>query len=187
MVVRRLLAAVLLLAAGWSIVSASDKGRFTGELVVRMDDGGRKATLMQPFGYVDPEGRQWDVPANTIVDGASIPRALWSIVGSPWTGLYRKASVVHDYYCDTKDRGWRNVHKVFYDAMITEGMGIAEAKLMYGAVLYFGPKWKKELGLDGKVQLSTWQPQFDEAKFNQLRNWINTQNPSLDQIDALVQ
>jgi Protein of unknown function (DUF1353) len=177
----------IILCASLAIgASAAASGRYVGELVLKMADDGRTAILVQPFGYVDPEGREWPVPVKTVVDGASIPRPLWSIVGSPWTGLYRKASVIHDYYCDIKDRGWRNVHKVFYDAMLTEGLGIIQAKIMYAAVLQFGPKWKKEFGVDGRPHLLTYQPPFDQKRLDQTINWIKSDNPDISEIEALV-
>ncbi len=168
--------------------AVAQNGRFIGELEMQMiGNSDRDAKLLKQFGFIDPGGRNWSVPAGAIVNGASIPWQLWSIVGSPWTGKYRRASVVHDYYCETKDRGWRNVHRVFYDAMIADGVGVRQAKLMYGAVMYFGPKWKIEYGVDGKPHLQTWQPEFSRERFDQLEKWIDASNPSLEQIDALVQ
>lgn len=38
-----------------------------------------------------------EVHAGFETDGASIPRALWSIVGSPWSGDWDKAAVLHDF------------------------------------------------------------------------------------------
>ena len=98
--------------------------------------------LTEPFGYIDPDGEQWDVPVGAVVDGASIPQVFWSFIGGPFEGKYRDASVVHDYYCDRKDRPWRRVHRVFYDAMIELGVEEALGKLMYYAVYFFGPRWE---------------------------------------------
>jgi hypothetical protein len=74
---------------------------------------GRNVQLEHPFGYIDPKGLVWDVPAGTETDGASIPRVLW-VTHPPFTGKYRAAAVVDDYYCQTKARGWRETHEVFY-------------------------------------------------------------------------
>jgi hypothetical protein len=60
----------------------------------------RRMILEAAFRYKDPKGKTWDAPAKWSIDGASIPRALWTLVGSPYTGNYRLASIVHDVACD---------------------------------------------------------------------------------------
>jgi hypothetical protein len=40
--------------------------------------------LTEPFGFVDPLRKEWFVPAATLVDGASIQQALWSLIGGPY-------------------------------------------------------------------------------------------------------
>ncbi len=117
---------------------AKYKGKFVAEFL----NDGRLVRLVEPFGYVDPFGMNWDVPANIRVDGASIPRVLWSL-GSPFTGKYRDASVIHDYFCDIRSRTWGAVHRVFYDAMITSGVHKAQAVVMYAAVCWGGPRWSQ--------------------------------------------
>jgi hypothetical protein len=77
----------------------------------------------------------------TRVDGASIPRPLWSIIGAPFTGRYVEASVIHDHYCDTQARHWKAVHKVFLEGMLARGVDKLQAQLMYLAVYRFGPRW----------------------------------------------
>lgn len=115
---------------------------FVGELVLLdLDPDGLRFTLGQPFGYVDPSGTMWQAEKGLVTDGASIPRPLWSIIGGPFEGQYRRAAVIHDFYCDRKYRAWEKVHRVFYDAMITGGVSTVKAKLMYYAVWRFGPRW----------------------------------------------
>lgn len=116
-------------------------GRYLGKLVWTPLPDGRLMELIESFGFIDPSGLKWIVPSRIQVDGASIPQVLWSIVGSPFTGKYRDASVIHDYYCDVRLRHWAAVHRVFYDAIIVSGVSVARAKLMYGAVYYGGPRW----------------------------------------------
>ncbi len=42
-----------------------------------------------------------------IVDGASIPRMFWSIIGGLFDEGYRDASIIHDWYCDKRLRTWQ--------------------------------------------------------------------------------
>ncbi len=105
--------------------------------------------LEESFWYEDPHGERWEAPERHVVDGASIPRVLWHVVGDPFGPEYRNASVVHDVYCDwgnwgdARARAWRDTHRMFYNACRCGGLGEAKAKLMYAAVYKFGPKWEQ--------------------------------------------
>lgn len=121
-------------------------GRFIGEvhtewLVQPGED--RDMRLLQDFAYVDPDGKTWTAKKNAVIDGASIPDELWATVGSPYTGDYRRASVLHDFYCDTRTEPHEAVHLMFYYAMRCDGVSAAQANIMYYAVRMFGPKWAK--------------------------------------------
>jgi hypothetical protein len=127
---------------GTNTGSTQSLGKFKGELVLkRLDGDGRTMELAAPFTYIDSRGIEWAVPAGTRVDGASIPRPLWSIIGAPFTGRYVEASVIHDYYCGTQARHWKAVHKVFLEGMLARGVDKLQAQLMYLAVYRFGPRW----------------------------------------------
>ena len=125
----------------YDLWSKAGQGHYVGELILQPLPDGRHMRLLKPFGFVDSNGRAWPVPKGTIVDGASIPRAFWSIVGGPFEGKYRNASVIHDYYCDVRTRTWEATDRVFYDAMISSGVDDREAKILYSAVVVGGPRW----------------------------------------------
>ena len=65
------------------------------------------------------------------MDGASIPRALWTLVGSPYRGDYRRASIVHDQACDDahgdKDKR-RAADRMFYHACREGGCNINQGE-----------------------------------------------------------
>ncbi len=61
--------------------------------------------LLYNFTYEDPNGLLWNAPGGSIVDGASIPRIAWKVVGTPFYGKYRDASVIHDVACEDKKLG----------------------------------------------------------------------------------
>jgi len=119
----------------------SEFGAFDGPIDARLDPGGRKLTLLAPAGFTDPLRVHWPVPAGAVVDGASIPRPFWSFIGGPLEGRYRDASVIHDHYCDTRARTWKDTHGVFYYGMRARDVGQVQAKVMYYAVYHFGPRW----------------------------------------------
>ncbi|GAB2181549.1 hypothetical protein DLREEDagrD3_17720 [Denitratisoma sp. agr-D3] len=128
--------------------SADEPGKFIGRVVtewLKDDPEGRKMRLLEPFAFIDPAGVRWDAPAGWVVDGASIPQVAWSLIGGPYEGKYREASVIHDVACDEKDRPWQAVHRVFYDAMLASNVDGKKAKIMYAAVYHFGPRWPLEV------------------------------------------
>ncbi len=104
---------------------------------------GRRFSLPHDFNYLDPKKQLWEAPAGLIVDGPTIPMPFWSVIGGPYEGLYREASVIHDAGCCARTRPWREVHRVFYDAMRCSDVGWVKAKTMYLAVWAIGPRWTK--------------------------------------------
>lgn len=140
--------AVFLIVFAWATTSAAQGfGNFIGKVVAEWLDDGRKMKLVEPFAYIDPVGSRWDAPKGWIVDGASIPRVAWSVIGGPFEGQYRNASVIHDVACDQKQRPWRDVHRAFYTAMLAAQVDTIKAKIMYGAVYQFGPRWERQVKL----------------------------------------
>ena len=94
----------------------------------------RSMQLLEPFSFRDPAGKNWLATKGSHVDGASIPRALWTIVGSPYTGDYRRASVVHDVACeeaghDIKKR--RAADRMFFHACRAGGCSIWQSIILY--------------------------------------------------------
>lgn len=97
--------------------------------------------LLADFGFRDPDGLVWPVPAGTKVDGASIPRPFWAAIGGPFDGNYLNASIVHDHFCRTRTRTATATHRCFYQGMRAQGVPEAKAKSMFWAVSAFGPDW----------------------------------------------
>jgi hypothetical protein len=149
---RCLLACMVLLALTTSAISQT--GQFVGELKYKPIGGGNHEVL-EYFEFVSPDGLKWGVPKGTITDGASIPRVLWTIVGSPYGGHYVRAAVVHDYYCEIKTRDWKDVHRVFYEVMLADKESAARAKWMYLAVYYAGPRWSKSVMMQNRSVCKT--------------------------------
>lgn len=112
---------------------------------------GRSMRLTKPTSFVDQSCQDWPVPAGAVVDGASIPSALWSVGAGPFEGRYRNASVIHDWYCDRRNRKWQDVHRVFYNAMIASGVSTVVAKTMYSMVYLWGPRWTEQAVLNNRI------------------------------------
>jgi hypothetical protein len=114
---------------------------FHGEIKTKWLDDGVTMELLEDIYFIDSAGIKWACRAGDWVDGASIPRFFWRIIGSPLRGKYRKASVFHDVACTKKTGNTETASLMFYDAMIETGVGKVQATLMYWAVYYFGPQW----------------------------------------------
>lgn len=101
------------------------------------------------LNFTDARGRRWVAPKGTLTDGASIPEIFVAIVGQPTAPEYIHAAAVHDAYCGVgnelgvrfHDGRWEDVHRMFYDGLITGGTPPLRAKVMYAAVWLGGPRW----------------------------------------------
>lgn len=117
-------------------------GAFNGPVkAVWLKDDLRDMRIISPLHYSDSNGRIWTAPIGSRVNGASIPRVFWWLIGSPFVGKYRRASVIHDVYCTTHTRSAQDVHKVFYEMMRADGVSRLKAWVMFQAVDKFGPRW----------------------------------------------
>lgn len=157
-------------------------GKYSANAQVEFGPDGRFVTLLQDLTYIDPSGVQWLAPKGWKVDGASIPKIAWSIIGGPFEGKYRDASIIHDVACDKREKPWNSVHEVFYYAMLTSGVDITTAKIMYAAVFHFGPRWttKNAGGILGGANAPPPPPTLvnPEADFNQLKRTIEIREKS---------
>lgn len=119
--------------------------RFEGEVRTEWlthDGPDRRMRLLEPFAFFDRGGLRWETTVGDEVDGASIPDVLWSkLIGTPFVGDYRRATVLHDIYCQNQTRPHRAVHRMFYEAMRADGVPRRRARVMYLAVRTFGPTW----------------------------------------------
>jgi hypothetical protein len=117
------------------------RAHFEGALCVEIMGGGRDIVLIEPFAFVDAGGYRWEVHEGTRVDGSSNPRWLWPLIGSPFVGKHRRASVPHDLYCRERIRTWQATHKMYHEAMIIDGVPDGEADRKLWFLMRFGPRW----------------------------------------------
>jgi choline dehydrogenase-like flavoprotein len=96
----------------------SKHGSFSGnpktEWLVDENGADRDMALIEEFWYLDPGGRKWAAPKGSVINGASMPRPLWSTVGSPYTDDYRRASIVHDVAYDDPTVQRKDADIMFY-------------------------------------------------------------------------
>lgn len=202
-------AAALLLP---SQVFAQTRNQFSGNPVAEWLPDGINMRQLEDFSYFDPDGLEWKVPGPYDTNGASIPRFLWTLAGSPFVGRYRDAALVHDYFCEAMTRSWQATHRVFYQAMLARNVDTFEAKTKYAAVRAAGPRWdgthvwytelKLFKRLRKKIKNAEIQPsrealakgivaqkfeQTQQKEFEEIKNYIELVDPTLNEIDAREQ
>ena len=170
-------------------------GYYTGVPVTQWNSDGRSMTLLQELRYTDPQGTVWVAPAGAVVDGASIPRSLWSFMGGPFEGRYRNASVLPDVSYDRRDRPPSECDRMFYNAMRCSGVSAVEAGTMYYALLRFGDHWKfpikrgKPVKIGRKIVARAEESETTPAtvaaqqQILGMRDWIRNTSPSIEQIE----
>jgi hypothetical protein len=190
----------VILVAGFLLGCSSDKtpawvrgaskqqnkwGHYSGYVEARWENDGRSMTLLSELRYTDPDGVVWIAPAGSQVDGASIPRSLWSLMGGPFEGKYRNASVLHDVAYDQHNKPWQVCDRMFYNAMRCSGVSAVEAGTMYYALRKFGHHWKAPKAEPVKVgeEIVARAEPVNQGDIKATRDWIRNSDPSLQQID----
>jgi hypothetical protein len=165
------------------VARASGWGSFSGAVETRWDSDGVTMVLLTELRYTDPYGKVWIAPAGSRVDGASIPRPFWTIIGGPFEGKYRNASVLHDVAYDEQKVSPEEADLMFYNAMRASGVGAVTAKTMYYSLRRHGRHWKHRQAepVDAAPGRST---AVGPQEVGEIQNWVKENDPSLDQIDA---
>src|SRR5439155_16738717 len=160
-------------------------GHYSGYVEARLENDGRTMTLLSELRYTDPQGVAWIAPAGSVVDGASIPRSLWSLMGGPFEGEYRNASVLHDVAYDQRNRPWQVCDQMFYNAMRCSGVSAVEAGTMYYGLRKFGRHWKAPKAEPVKVgdEIVARAEPVNQGDINATRDWIRNSDPNLQQIE----
>ena len=166
-------------------------GRYeSGPVQAEWLSDGRKMRLLTEVRYVAPDGTRWAAPSSWIVDGASIPQACWSIVGGPYEGKYREASVLHDYACDKKLATSQAAARMFYNAMRCSRVPKAKAKAMFYAVYHFGPQWGRRSSAEptgGGVPAGGSAPEprsLSVEEMRRLEKMMENNDPSLAELEV---
>jgi hypothetical protein len=122
-------------------MSSKNWGKFEGEVSAVWLSKGRNMLLLHDFSYWDSQGKKWFASKGSIIDGASVPwffRRVFPI----YVGRYRRATVLHDVYCESKTRSSATVHKMFYEAMRCDHTSLVSSIILWVAVRFFGPQFK---------------------------------------------
>jgi hypothetical protein len=187
----------LMTAAGLSslyIMAAAGVESYSGRVVIELLDEIEFAhyfRLLEDFTFVDARGKPWVARKGGIADDEAVPRNLSALYGLPYVGEYRKAALLHGYFCRTMTEPWQQVHRVLFDASVVEGLTETQAKLLY-AVVYAG-SWRWEMqgsscyrSCHASSASLVWKPAATAAEIEPVLQWISHDAPDLDAIDRRV-
>ena len=105
---------------------------FKNKLNIQVD--GSQIFILDEDLIWEGETRKIVVKKGFDFDGASIPRSLWSIIGSPMTGGYQRAACLHDALYASEALNRAECDKLFLDAMKSDGVSYVKRNAMYWAV-----------------------------------------------------
>ena len=173
---------------------------FSGEPVTRWT-GERNMRLVEVFSYEDQEGKIWEAPAGSEINGATIPRALWTSIGAPFVGNYRRATIVHDYFVGELSNPEvslperKAADRMFYHACRHDGCRRKFAGILYIGVCLgtwiatLGEPFQKSIGGDQlEYQRDVPENEFAIRKFWQIVDDCDNaiEKEDLDAIDAIL-
>jgi hypothetical protein len=92
------------------------------------------------------------VPKFFQYDGASVPPALWHMIGTPFQPRFMTAAVFHDWVYHTHQLKFDAANKMFYDLLVASGVRKVKAQLMLAAVENFG-EWYWDNDADDRAYL----------------------------------
>lgn len=101
-----------------------------------LTNDGRNFVFVEPLDYVASDGSVITIPAGATTDGASTPCALWVTI--PPFGKYWLSAALHDYLYRTTQVPKERCDDLLYEAMLSEGVSVIEAKAIYDGVKLFG-------------------------------------------------
>jgi hypothetical protein len=149
-------------------------------------------TLLTELRYTDSIGAVWVAPIGSQVDGASIPRYLWSIMTGPFEGKMSERLRVTRCRVRGAQTAMAGLRPHVYNAMRCSGVSAVEAKTIYYALYKFGItgfpiKRAKPVKYEGALvargeQIPRAIP-VNPEQINEAHDWIRSANPSLDQIE----
>lgn len=163
----------------WSPVGLSEA------LVLQDDEPFAFYRTVSALQFSDRNGSRWNAPQSTLTDGASIPQIFIPLIGDPLDPQFVNAAAVHDAYCGVgneglsvfQSRNWEDVHRMFYDALISSGVNPVKAKIMFAGVYLGGPRWN-----DPSRNLSAVSDARLVQEMEWCIRWIKRMNPSRERI-----
>lgn len=104
-------------------------------------DDPRVFTLMSDLLWQVDGKRFVHVAAGYEMDGANVPRVLWSVFGNPMSGDVLPAAALHDALYESELVSREQADDWFHEAMLDNGVRWFKALTFYAGVRYAGEYW----------------------------------------------
>ena len=87
---------------------AAEVGEFQGRIIVEWLDDPFVPTmrLVEPFSFRQPDGKRWTVSGGYVMKGTGFPPLFRDLFGQPFSGNFRKPSIVYDYVTQKMTEPW---------------------------------------------------------------------------------
>ena len=175
--------------------SGAEQGGFEGRVVVEWLDDAFVPSVrtVEDFGFRQTKGKFWKVARGQVFNGKGMPPLFSDMVGSPYEGSFRKASMVYESATQRMTEKWDEAQRMFFEASVAEGVAPQDAKVMYLLLALQGSRWEVAgssrcfgscHGVSGPLE---WRPVVDEARAGELVKWVRAADPKLDEIDLRAQ
>ena len=109
---------------------------FIGDTILRRIDS-NSWELIAPLIYENEKFKVTLLPGLK-TDGASIPKVMWTLIGSPMMGRYVGPALIHDGLYASKLITRREADDLFMDMMVESKVGWLKRHLIHKAVKWFG-------------------------------------------------
>ena len=114
------------------------------DLKVKVINSGKNRVILEDYTY-ENDKYIITVKAGFNTDGASIPKAFWSILSSPFDGAVTYGAVIHDGLYTKMQLPRKECDKLLREMAIEKGYNKIKAFLVYYAVrLFGGSHWNKD-------------------------------------------
>ena len=177
---------------GLALAQETGEAAFSGNVVLEKtgdDPFIPSFRLNHKLVFRQANGKEWVSPPGSVVDGRAVPTIFVQLVGQPLDSSFVKSAVSYEVAVRNKQRTWQAAQRMFYEAVLTEGIEPSEAKAMYLLLSGSGTRWamrdsKRCFGRchTDAVELE-WRPLVNDEKLESMLTWVRSDDPSLDQID----
>ena len=129
----------------WSFASAELRdGVITGKAPPLIPYPNGKGYVLTMEYRVTINGETVVIPRGFLFDGASVPRAVWSIIGDPFSPEFMIPAIAHDWLYWSRQWHQEKADKALFDLLKASGVGSLRAGSMYRAVRLFGSSRYKD-------------------------------------------
>jgi len=114
------------------------------DLKVKVINSGKNRVILEDYTY-ENDKYIITVKAGFNTDGASIPKAFWSILSSPFDGAVTYGAVIHDGLYTKMQLPRKECDNLLREMALEKGYNKIKAFLVYYAVrLFGGSHWKQD-------------------------------------------